>query len=346
MKSKIVTIFIHVAAWLVFFSLPLIFRPKQELGPGVIPFEMFLPYLKLTFFNLFLIVVFYTNAYLLVPRLLFRKKYFLYVIIVITLFAVFLVVPDLIFRPPFRPGPGRIPHPSEFISFRQMNSLFLFLVILLISLGLRIVQEWKQTEKRNKQIEAEQLEMQLSFLRSQINPHFLFNTLNSIYSLALIKSDMTAEAVMKLSEMMRYVIHDVHKDKVDLQMEIRYIQHFVELHKIRLSNNVNVELLIQGDFSTYKIPPLILLPFIENAFKYGTSSHEKTSIIIEISVDHDILEFKVSNQIFPGREKEESRGIGIRNTEQRLNLIYPGTSRLKVTNNGKIFIINLSIQLA
>jgi sensor histidine kinase YesM len=346
MKSKVVTIIIHVAAWLVFFSLPLIFRPRHEMGPDILPHDMFIPYFKLAFFNLFLVFMFYSNAYFFVPRLVFRKKYFQYIIIILAFFTIFMVVPDLIFRPPFDSGPRRMHPPDEFINFRQLNSVFLFMVIILISAGMRVVQEWKQAEKRNKQIEAERLETQLSFLRSQINPHFLFNTLNSIYSLALIKSDMTAEAVMKLSEMMRYVIHDVHKDKVDLQMEIRYIQHFVELHKIRLSNNVNVALNIRGDFSAYKIPPLILLPFIENAFKYGISSHEKASIIIGISVDHDILTFRISNQVFPGREDEESRGIGIHNTEERLNLMYPGKFKLVLTNNEKVFIIHLTIQLS
>jgi sensor histidine kinase YesM len=201
-------------------------------------------------------------------------------------------------------------------------------------------------EKLRKEAEKEKLNIELALLKHQINPHFLFNTLNSIYSLALIKSDLTAGAVMKLSDMMRYVIQDVGHQTVALSLELDYLEDYVELQKIRLSDHVSVHLNIEGDPEPYKVPPMILVPFIENAFKYGTSAHEDAVIRILVKVDDGKLYFTVSNQVFRGREQAETFGIGIRNTRQRLNLMYPDAYSLQLTNDGNIYTVSLSVNLA
>ena len=146
--------------------------------------------------------------------------------------------------------------------------------------------------------------------------------------------------------MMRYVIQDVEHEKVPLELELAYLVHYVELQKIRLSEKVDVRMNIEGDPKPYEIPPMILVPFIENAFKYGTSSHENAAIRMDLKIRGGVMTFKVSNQIFTGREKPETFGIGIQNTRQRLNLIYPGRHKLVLSNNGKVFIANLDIYLA
>jgi sensor histidine kinase YesM len=243
------------------------------------------------------------------------------------------------------PAPPGDKPPSPMKNWPLFNFLFTSCLVTGLSLGLRFSEKLLLNEKMRKEAEKDKLNTELAFLKHQINPHFLFNTLNSIYSLALIKSDMTAEAVMKLSDMMRYVIQDVSHDKVSLELELEYMVHYVELQKIRLSKNVDVQLHLEGDAKPYQIPPLILVPFIENAFKYGTSSHENAMIRIDLKLHAGLLNFKVANQIFAGREKQETFGIGIKNTQQRLNLIYPGRHHLELTSNEQVFIVNLEISL-
>lgn len=348
MKTKVVTVLTHIIAWVIFVSLPYIFRPKPMMGPDMQePMQAYF-IARYLLFNVFLISLFYLHALWMLPRLMNKKYYIQYLGLVIVLCVLFMWMRDLFFQHPVRmPGTGG-PPPGGFDLFRPdlIESMFLFFFIMMISAGIWIVQEWRMAEKKAKQVEDERMTMELSFLRSQINPHFLFNTLNSIYSLALVKSDATADAVMKLSDMMRYITHDAHADTVPLEMEIQYISHYVELQKIRLGENVKVQLQLGGNFSNYSIAPLILMPFVENAFKYGISSHEPAPVIIDINMVHNLLSMKVSNRIFPDRKAGDSRGLGIRNTRQRLELSYHDHHDLNISDNGQLFMVNLSIQLA
>jgi sensor histidine kinase YesM len=146
--------------------------------------------------------------------------------------------------------------------------------------------------------------------------------------------------------MMRYVIQDVEHEKVPLELELEYLVRYVELQKIRLSSNIDVQMTMEGDPKPYVIPPMILVPFIENSFKYGVSSHENGVIRIDVKIDGGCLTLMVSNPVFTGREKTDTFGIGIQNTQQRLNLIYSGRHKLVISNNGKVFLVNLEISLA
>jgi sensor histidine kinase YesM len=202
-----------------------------------------------------------------------------------------------------------------------------------------------KVEKRSKQIESDRMAMELSLLRSQINPHFLFNTLNSIYSLALMKSEMTAHAVMQLSDIMRYMTEDSSSEKVILSKEVDYIQHYVELQRIRLGINAPVILTVEGEFGGYFIPPLILMPFVENAFKYGISNHEQAPINIFIRVENHHLLFQVKNLIFKDRISPVTTGLGITNTRKRLERIYSGRHTLDITENSRLFMVTLTLRL-
>ena len=341
MKSKILISLIHVTAWIVFFSIPLIFiSPLSPGEPGNIKlqYEMFL---KFVTSNILLISIFYVNSHLLIPKLLFRKKYVHYAITLVLLFLGFMSYCTFIFQP----VQMRHISPDHFFHPEQLNAIYLFIMVVFISGAIRVVQEWLNMEKRSRKIEAERLQSELTFLHAQINPHFLFNTLNSIYGLALIRSELTSDAVMRLSSLMRYILQDIGKEKVSLEEEIQAIHNYVELQKMRLSSIVDINLAISGDPSNQQIPPLILLGFVENAFKYGTSSHETTTIKVEIEIAGNKLDFKTNNNIFPGREKNESFGIGTRNSERRLQLIYPNRHKFSIINNGKSYQLHLMIQL-
>jgi two-component system, LytTR family, sensor kinase len=350
MKTKVVTFLIHFTAWVIFLSLPYIFRPKAMVVPGVVMPDETTMLVRFLTFNAYLIFVFYLHGYWMMPRLLLKRRWFVYTILLLILFLSFLFLREILFakKPPVgMPFPIRDKHRSEFELFRPEtgNAVFLFSVILIISAGVRIVQEWMRAEKKTKQIETERIEMELSFLRSQINPHFLFNTLNSIYSLALIKSDMTADAVMKLSDIMRYMTVDSNSEMVPLDREVDYLKHYVDLQKIRLGESTPVILELSGKFKDFMIPPLILMPFIENAFKYGISNHEKAGISIMLKTENTFLTLKVSNLIFKERNYPATTGLGISNTRQRLEHIYPDRYILEIKENQKFFMVNLKIQL-
>jgi two-component system, LytTR family, sensor kinase len=348
MKTKVVTILVHLTAWIIFLTLPFIFRPRIDSGLDIN--EQIILSLHLISFSLFLILIFYFHGYWMIPRLMLKKKWVTYIGLQILLLAAFVFFREFLFmrRPPghFPVPPMNVPR-SEFEFFKPAmgNSIFLYFVIVIISGGVRIMQEWIKAEKRAKQNEAERMAMELSLLRSQINPHFLFNTLNNIYSLALIKSEMTADAVMKLADIMRYLTEDSNSDKVVLNREVDYLRHYVELQRIRLESKMKIVVNLSGNFLNYSIPPLILMPFVENAFKYGTSSHQDTEISINLAIINDVLKLNIINRIFTGNKNTGTNGIGIKNTRQRLEHIYPGKHTLEITDSGKIFKVFLSINL-
>jgi LytS/YehU family sensor histidine kinase len=199
-------------------------------------------------------------------------------------------------------------------------------------------------EQTKKEIETEKLNTELSFLKSQINPHFLFNTLNNIYSLAVAKSDATAGAVLKLSSIMRYVITDTKHHLVPLEKELQFIQHYIDLQKVRLTDKVTLNFSISGEVENKQIAPLIFIPFVENAFKYGISAKENSTISIEVKVVDSEVILSVHNAIVT-QQKEliENTGIGIKNSKRRLELLYPDKHELQVKNENGHFSVNLTI---
>jgi two-component system, LytTR family, sensor kinase len=202
---------------------------------------------------------------------------------------------------------------------------------------------------RNRKLEAELIMQkqasELALLRSQVNPHFLFNTLNNIYSLVYRKSDDAPEAIMKLSEIMRYMLYDANTEKVLLDKEITYLHSFIELQKLRLHDPDFVEFNVSGKTEGLTISPNLLISFVENAFKHGSRNVQEPGIIINLTAEPGKMCFTVSNFV----RKEESivkdsvGGIGLQNIRRRLELLYPGTHSLEIINSEEIFIVKLEI---
>ncbi len=296
-----------------------------------------------------LLLFFYLNYYFFVDRFYFTKKYITYAVVIIVAIIVFVPVTDsLIFGMLPRPephehgfGPGQErphPHPS-FLRVIIDKKLYLFLFVFVASLLLKIRQHLKV-------IQQEKTSSELSFLKAQINPHFLFNTLNSIYSLSLQKSDDAPQAIVKLSSMMRYVLKETKDDYVALTSELNYVRDYVELQKLRIDKKVKFEFEIQCNGQDQKIAPLILIPFIENAFKYGVNSEENSSISIKVSVDKKQLILYIHNNKVKNMFAENlSTNLGIENTRKRLELLYPGKYKLDIKDLEKEFIVNLSLEL-
>ena len=238
------------------------------------------------------------------------------------------------------PGPGhqqdfRHPRPFDVISF------FIFLMIIALSTAMKIMEQWRMTEKRVIQAESDKASAELSFLKAQINPHFLFNTLNNIYTLTLIKDDNAPDSILKLSNIMRYVTDDAMEDFVPLQQEVDCINDYIELQRLRLGEKTQVDMEISGDIDNKKIPPLILMTFIENVFKYGVSKHHKSDIIIKLKGEGTSISFFCQNRIFPEKDEKHRAGIGLANTKQRLEYLYPGKHFLDINTDNQLYTVKL-----
>jgi hypothetical protein len=203
-----------------------------------------------------------------------------------------------------------------------------------------------QTASRLRQVETNQLQAELRQLRAQIQPHFLFNTLNSIYALALRNDERTADTVVRLSEFMRYTIRDAHNDQVPLRNEIDYIGNYIDLQKARLRDAVTVDYRLDGQAGRLQIAPLLLFSFIENAFKYGVNPEEDSLIRIHITFNKSQLTMTVANNKVQINHLEESTGIGLQNARQRLQLLYPDAHTLRIDDTGTQFHVTLHLTLS
>ncbi|MES2809039.1 MAG: histidine kinase [Bacteroidota bacterium] len=384
-RSKLTAFIIHAAGWLMFLGFPLLFMNRTQDSVSSTYFVISSPYYWL--FCLTYIVMFYLNAWYLVPKFVFRKKYFAYGIIVLLLSgSVYYLQPfDNLLRHNLREGAsptaatnglqiadtivgpkakdlpfGPLPHQdlrmqdpdlkteSGVVIIHQsgnidMVGLFIFIVIIGLSIAVSTVQKWQLTEQRMVKAEAEKANAELSFLKAQINPHFLFNTLNNIYALSVTGSEHTSASIMKLSNIMRYVTDEVEEDFVSLQHEWDCINDYIDLQRLRLGKKTKLNFELSGPIGYQRIAPLILMTFIENVFKYGISKHEATRIDIKLIVDPNKLTFFCQNDVVDNGAKSNRTGIGIKNTRQRLNHIYPGKHKLDINTNNNLFTVNLEI---
>jgi two-component system LytT family sensor kinase len=225
----------------------------------------------------------------------------------------------------------------------DMMSIILFVVTWSLSSGIAIFRQWRTTEQRALRAEADKAKAELSFLRAQINPHFLFNTLNNIYSMAVMKNDATAESIMKLSNIMRYVTDEGKENFVMLEDEIDCLRDYIDLQRIRLGNKTKLDFTVVGDAKLQKVVPLLLMTFVENAFKYGTSNHQDSVIEIQLVINNEKIVFNCKNSIFAKTEKTDRTGIGIQNARQRLASLYPLSHKLDISETGNFFIVQLEL---
>lgn len=202
-----------------------------------------------------------------------------------------------------------------------------------------------QATNRLRRVENDQLQAELQQLKAQIQPHFLFNTLNSIYALAIRNDERTADTIVKLSDFLRYIIRDAHRDKVPLAAELNYIANYIELQKARLREAVHIDYQLDGEPDGLLIAPLLLPSFIENAFKYGVNPEEDSPIRIHLNIRDNALRLVVTNNKVQVSQLEESTGIGLRNTQERLRLTYPGAHELTIDDTATEFRVNLFLEL-
>lgn len=292
------------------------------------------------------IIVFYYNYFFLIDRLLFRKRMLLYIVSVL-IFVILLVSGAEFLSSLTRPeSPGHMhgPVPGNFVM--AIRNFAISLLSVGLSLALKFSMRWTKIERMNEKIMSEQKDMELANLKNQLNPHFLFNTLNNIYALIQIDSKRAQDAVHQLSKMLRYALYE-DSQEVELAKDLDFVRNFIELMKLRLSANHQLSVDIPRQVSSdLKIAPLLFISLIENAFKYGMASSKPSVIMISITVTGETVRCHIENSFFPEKVADKSSsGIGLSNLKRRLDLVYSNHYNLEYGISGNMFISDLSINL-
>jgi hypothetical protein len=324
-------VFIHLVIWLVFLSIPTVFNPRRD------------SYLPIDFADdlmepprranaLFLLLVFYFNYYIAIPQFYFRKRLALLLLTVLASFGTFFLLNYLLFPPALRSI-----HHIVFIGNDYF--FFMFLIVYVSSFMFCIYEQWQQ-------MRFEKIDTELRALKAQINPHFLFNTLNSIYSLSLSRSANVADAILELSGIMRYSVGEANKPYVALRNEIEYISNYIKLQMLRMTEEMKVSFSVEGESGQLSIAPFLLIPFVENAFKYGVNSDNVSDLKIKLIITNGTIQLTVSNRkVFMRSDIDKGTGIGIDTTRQRLNHLYPDKYSLQIEDGGHEFNVTLTINL-
>ena len=232
-------------------------------------------------------------------------------------------------------------------SFFIVQMVVITLLIVLFVGMLRFAVEWFELESKRRQIENEKLTAELNFLKAQINPHFLFNTLNNLYYLAYTKSDNTTEVIAKLSQMMRYMIYDSNHTQVLLSKEIEYMQNYISLERLRLNNQIPIKFEVIGNPDNLRIAPLVLITFLENAFKHGVSGNNaKAWVNVTIQLEGKQLIYTVENSKPDSANLHEKSGIGLQNVKRRLDLSYPKQYNLNIEDKKDVYFVQVTLTLS
>ncbi|WP_372753440.1 sensor histidine kinase [Mariniflexile sp.] len=293
-------------------------------------------------------IVVYLNLYYLIPKFILRKKYWTYFIsLVFMLLLVYLVRTGLNYLLVTK---NIWPEAGDSGRFMELNHIIAVILGELYVIGfvtaIKIVIDWSIEKKRNEDLEQLQMSTELKFLRTQIQPHFFFNTLNNLYALTLTKSDNAPRLVIKLSDMMEYILYEVKSSRASLLQEINHINNFIDIERLRFEEKVEVEIDISGDIEDITVPPLLLLSFVENCFKHGMKENDKLKIKMSFSVlNRGYLEFTLINNFNPNATKTESNGIGNKNAKRRLNLLFSNNYILESTTEGESYNLFLKIPL-
>lgn len=304
---------------------------------------------------------FYTVYLLLIPKFYFKNRrveFFLSVLAVITiLFFVIILVNDYWLADPEHDkrieevmktlNDGKPTVRPPFGMFRLINYWFTSFLITGFALGLSFMERHRDDEKQRKELEKEKLHSELAFLKNQVSPHFFFNTLNNIYTLTGIDTPAAQESILKLSKLMRYLLYESENGETQISREIEFMNNYIALMKLRLSSKVDLKVDFQSDYTDTNIPPLLFIPFIENAFKHGISHRDASFIHIKMKVEADQIRFETENSIGKSNQPsdKEHSGIGIENVKKRLALLFPGTHQLEISETDEVFSISLMVNL-
>ncbi len=355
--------------WLIIFSSSIIFQDDLDnirWDQIFKNWQRLVPFLILTLFNHFILV----------PLFFFRKQKLWYFISAVCVLVVFVAAISVLreppprperpnhgefqrkppppderaegFRPDRRPPRDGRPLPPEQIPGGlppNLNSILIAILILGFDTGLRTVFKWTKSEQEKEILEKEKVKSELAFLRNQVSPHFLMNTLNNIHALIDFDKDEAKESIIRLSKLMRHLLYDSEEEKISIKKEVEFIKNYIELMKLRFTDKVKVKLELPDVLPDQIIPPLLFTSFIENAFKHGVSYNAESFINVSLSFTDTNMKFEMQNSNFSGGISSRASGIGLDNIKKRLNLLYQENYKLEIFDQSDVFVINLSIPI-
>jgi len=334
LKSKS---FLHISFWvMLYFFLVLIDQSQYPLW-----YTMVKELVDVSFY----IIIVYTNIFYLIPQFLQKKKLFLYLISFIGLIVLISPIKTLSYVFLYQNDPYL---QSVVVGSRTT----IFLICLFVGMGstiFKVTTDWLVHQNEKRELVSQKLHSELKFLKQQINPHFFFNTLNNLYALTLKKSDLAPEIVLRLSEMMRYMLYESNEKRVSIKKEINYIKNYLELEKLRQGDKFSINFNLTGNFQDQEIAPLIFSPFLENSFKHGLDNQIKSGFVnIDLEMRENQVHMEIENSKppgFPVKRNKKSGGIGLENVKRRLQLLYPQKHDLDILDKPNSFRVLLNIQL-
>lgn len=355
-RKRNLSILVHLLGWIMLCVILLILSPLSwRMGDIELPVQF---WWKQVYLVSLLIFVFYANAWGLVPKFLLNGKNYLYLLVILLgavlfyglifyfdQFSLYAEKMHALFNPdkPFIAKKRWIPG--------DVFQLLLYVISIGLSTSVALVQKWQNDEALRGELERQRIDTELSYLKAQINPHFFFNTLNNIYALTNLDVSKAQDALLKLSRMMRYVLYENQKNETLLSKEVKFIEDYLELMKMRLTQKVTLKVKLDEPKEDLVIAPMLFLPFLENCFKHGLSSQQESEISISLEIMGETVFFETKNHIFPIHpESPEAmeNGIGLVNTQRRLSLLYPDKHRLKLGKEESTgqYAVQLTINLA
>ncbi len=338
--TKKFKVFIHVLVWLILIVMPYILNKYrlEDMGTVFSGLEQKFVRLDLIMY-VYWIGIYYFNSLVLVPRLLLNGRYIYYLAVVLA-FLIISVFVDILIRQSL----GISDAPIAIICYFRFP---IFLLTIAAGIAFTVIETQQRYREKVSETDKEGLKTELSFLRSQMSPHFIFNVLNNIVSLVRLKSQELEPTVMKLSGLMQYMLYHTEEEKVSLKTETEYLNNYIDLQKQRFSKKVQIDAVFDLYDENVMIEPLLLIPFVENAFKHGTGLVNGSAISILLKTDKQNLCLTVANKFDPSgvSGKDSSSGIGIANVRRRLELLYGDDHKLNITANGDYFEMNLLIKL-
>jgi len=351
LSDKKIALILHGIVWIIVIIIP--FYLNYAFGGGN-QHRLYQFYVH----TLSAVLIFYIGYLWLVPKFFLRDKKVIYLVILIGIilvtYGITSFINESLLNDPVRDakflgnykkftGENTPPH---FKVFGFFNHIVASILISGFAMGLAVMEKLKQNEKKQKELEKEKLHSELAFLKNQVSPHFFFNTLNNIYSLIGIDGPTAQDSVLKLSKLMRYLLYESEHGETLMSHEIDFMNNYIDLMKLRLSPRVELQIDFPNDFADFSVPPLLFVPFIENAFKHGVSHRDHSFIHIRMTIENEQINFVSENSI--GRSSQpgdmQHSGIGLENVRKRLNLLFPEKHKLTIEQNETIFRVELSIQ--
>jgi hypothetical protein len=346
MKAIIIKrVSLHTAFWAFYFFISNAYYAQ----PGQYSSELLFTLTTLPFYLLFT----YPQMYLFIPKLLLKKKIVIYVFVSLVFAKLVWWLNFIIYNRFVWPVKNGSPLEKFWYAMpweiHLQGLLFAFPMVMIcgVAVSIKLLKKWYLENERNQKIEKEKLEMELEMLKAQVHPHFLFNTLNNLYSLTLTHSDNAPIVVTHLSALLRYMLYECSEKEVPLDNEIAALKRYVELEKLRYGNRLDISFSYSGQKIDLLIAPLLLIPFVENSFKHGLSEQlDQCWINLHMHSENGVFTFNLSNSCSKEKAPAIVGGIGLQNIQKRLRLIYGEHYDLKITQQDEMYAVKLTMQLS